>query len=753
VIVRTLTGAVAIAAAPSEAPLPTEKSSPSSRSGITLTFPGATWGEDILIEPWCSKPDLVGGATYHVKTTTPMLPVHNAQNIVGSRETWAGINVAVLIGEGGDEKGVIRRRIDEEWGVRAQWLPGGHAAWGAAAKSLSELTLSNGDPVVGTTGPVPGVAATTANVEAGLYYHRGVIGPFGEEGHNIAFADDDTDIVAGYGLGTTHDAEGDGRNCSLVIGGRIPVPIFTALDDERGTFFLTDPDRVTNTPRRHLQRTRVTGNVQVEIASLDRELCDVSFVPVGFDRVWVPVTGPINLQEACEPDLNANTPDEGYELAFRIRGSDVVAVRRIHYREAVYDSDAEDPIDLLTSDADALFKARIADPNLPPTTAERFLYKAIYEAQRAAADPTGPYAIALGDGRRTRNQGGLQSAAVGDVFVVEGFSAYPTKRDWFRADSCDNMLAMLTSGCLVGWEISGDGNSPSYEWMHPGGYSTSNTPLDLAIAYARNKHTFRAGLVTGGWTIGDEWIIRESLAAFCHASMLNQSNSYAGFINTVNTSDKGMWSAARAMIRRVIAEAMPEYDTPHYGTSGSSRGSQPPARLWAPWRDYAYTWVEACDSTTIAVGESPNINRRSGIHGWIYLDGGGNPRLADRCGYLQGEGLMGHIVSLFMNIMANLGVRYTHLEAAIELAALSGLPCDIVVGDDAPVARCFDPNFVNTNFPAIASKLVALQAGDTYPAVTLASLTGAAPQNADPFVPLQYTPYGTRLFDDTLMPT
>jgi hypothetical protein len=683
-------------APPAAPPLPkvTPQAISEHKSGISLKVFG-TYGIDYLVENWYHDPRIDPRCVVYLRADTKFNFVHNAQNIVNFRP-----ETATLVGP---EVGTIRYRVDQEYGRRGVWTNG----WGSGAfpawpgpRSFDALEIAAGVPVVGSLGPVPGVTPNNTTCSDGTFYWRGVQDAFNDEWHVVAVADDDAGVSAsllkGAGGPVNTVWQGDGKVYYFVIAPS--TPSISIIPRDTPSQFYTTPAKVYFVPKIHTQTTFVSGKCNLEIAALGDAKCRYSLVPLGEAASWQDYADPI--------DLATLAADTKYELSYRIGESGPIKTRLLHYNPA-FPSDAEThPNDILWKGTEGLdaIKARINDPN--PTTPNRHLYGEIYRSSRDYAFMNGedpPYAIPLLDGRRTRPQFGLPSSA--QTLLIEGLGKYPNKEQVFHDSMLDNTLGLDP----VGDELVHFTGTPCMELMQAGGYSTGDLAVSMALGYDWHIKSFRRGLTLRGFTAVEDYKIRDIMASFVHATMIDFSHPYQVSIDA-NGFDKGMWSTAWLANSMMVAAVMPEYDTPYFGTSGAPKGSQPSPRTWAPWKDQAHSWWEVSNSKTITPLGAPNLTKKTGIYGLINE----TPVWNDRAGYFNGDHLMGHVYYFLMNFRANYdGHHYEHLDKAMLLAATGELPAPVQT-DEGNCIGLF-PSMVNHHFPTIAAKLdPILTAGDRY---------------------------------------
>lgn len=659
------------------------------KSGISLQVLG-TYGVDYLVENWYHDPKIDPRCTVYLKSTTAIDLKHNAANITGWRE---GSDQAhggpALVSVSGRPAGTIRYRVDQEYGRRGNWGFGDgpqYPAWPgnqnfAAMRYANDASL----PVVGVTGPVPGVSPgpLTCGEINRTYYWRGVVDPFGDEWHTIAVGDDDsanTDL--------NHNAwQSDGKVYCFVVNPATPCISFVAHD--AAAQFFTTPPKAYWVPHIAAQTTYFDGNVTLEVGAFDVAKCRYSLVRAGSPASWQDYTGPV--------DISTLTADVDYTLSCRIGPSGQIKTRTINRAHAVYPSDGEThPGHILwanNAERDHII-ARCKDTL--DTTPRRHLWRSTFNQVGTGAGGLPP----LLDGYRIRWQDNHVEGIIAFRAFVDGVGVDTGLEAWLHDALLDNNLSLDP----VGVELNHDNGTPCQE-VNAFGYYTAQVPFGIAMAYDMLIATNRKPARSYGWTAVEDHKIRHMLAGFAHASMLYYTDAqFGGGWPTGNGGrDYGMWGTAWLVSAQIIAMVMPEFDSSVYGTSGAPSGSVPSPHLWCPYKDMAISWWNMCNSQDGAFTASGGVNasKTSGFFGMLQDHGASDPVFGDKAGYWD---LMGTWYSVLANTRHNYdGHHYAHVDRGFLLSVTGALTC--TNASEGNANRCFGM-MANPHFPGIQTASV-----------------------------------------------
>jgi hypothetical protein len=149
------------------------------KSGIDIVLSGLK-GKDWIIEQSYHDPKVFDGKVIYVRESTEFTFSHNESN------STSGANSFTIIGSNGQDalqntgdEGIIRYRVDRDLHWGPLWV--GEKANPAVDGLLSfnNLEYEPGVPIVGSTGPIPGIDITNKTE----FYWRGYVGPQNNEWH------------------------------------------------------------------------------------------------------------------------------------------------------------------------------------------------------------------------------------------------------------------------------------------------------------------------------------------------------------------------------------------------------------------------------------------------------------------------------------------------------------------------------------------------------------------------------------------
>ncbi|NLF31724.1 MAG: hypothetical protein GX591_12650 [Planctomycetes bacterium] len=639
------------------------------KSGITLA-PLGVYGLDYLVENTYHDPLIDPRCIIYIRDDVPLEMTHNAMNLVAG-------NVV-----GADGGGIIRYRVDQNMTVRAKWAGAEHR-WPAytAPISFAGMRYDGGAPVVGATGPLPGVAWSDRDA----FYWRGMVGPFGDEWHVIAVGDDDEDPDLYYDAWAS-----DGKVYTFVVNPTTPCISFTAAS--AGAQWYTTPPKAHFVPKIHPQTTYLLGDVLIELAALDGAAVQYSLRAEGeADDVWEVYTGPIST--AAE-GLAADTR---YELRYRIGADGPVKTRTLHHDPA-YPSDGEPhPTNILWQGPEGL--QRIRD-RIRDTAPEREVYRDTYAEilYDSWYHQRGRATLMNGDRRNTIGMAILANAF---PLIIDGFDQHPQASAFLHEAMLDNILNLDP----VGVEGVHSTNNPCKEINYQGYYSVT-TPLAMALAYDWVIKDLRAGIHPHGFTAVEDYKMRDMLAAFCLHTALRYVDDYGGWIDP-NGYDLGMWTTSWLFGTNIIAAVMPDYDSDVFGTSGAPGGTFSAPRPWAPFPEQAITWWDLATDKNAPLPGTPNMAKRSGFWGLLNE----NVEWGDRRGYWGGK-MMGWLFYVNANFRVNFdGHRYPHFETAFD-QIIDGTLMPGKSPEEGPLHH-YSVLLINHRFPDLAAKAEPVLAAGT----------------------------------------
>lgn len=673
------------------------------KTGIDVWFSGER-GVDYAEEYFYHDKLIDDHKVVFIKSDTLIHMDHNGTN------SRSGQNSMVVIGKDGQDgvpnsgdEGVIRYKIDRDMQHFYAWAPypSNTPLLPAYTEpfSFASQEYEAGVPVVGTTGPKPGVAVSDKK----NFYYRGLTGPAGNEWHVLAVADDDSGFV-----GTdTEKWASDGKTILFVVDPKTPSLSFTPRTESAQ--FYTTPAKAYFIPKIHEQTTYLTGEVDIELTNIMGGEIQYRFG----DEPFQTYTGPIDSDSLSDGE---HTLEYYYDLNHKI-------TRKI-VKNPPYPSDKD------------IF---------PDGTGHGFLlwknqekYDQFLTRCRKGGSLAGTYgwwkssSWTQHNAANTRLRKGLREnveAALLNALVVtvDGAAAVPNHAKFGKLMLLDSNLNVDQ----LGFEVIDVFNPiPSKERTNRGYYDV-NIVLQNALAYDLMIRDYRATDFPGGITPIEDYKIRDLLAAFNMESMMLLGAWEGPSVGSASPNPgSGMWDTAKEIGSLITALAMPSYDTPYYGTSGFDRDETPAAHPWTPYPDFPATWKDVFFAKTDKAKDAGLLSEYPNqIRLFNHLEGGiitnynfsTNRKLADgtvvteippgnfydRKGYFAYH-LMGHCFYILSNIMVNrFDHRYQWLEKAYDHAnngALFGLKVEPGVADDMAPSSFPQYLLINENFPNHAEK-------------------------------------------------
>jgi len=630
------------------------------KSGITLGVDGV-YGLDYLVENWYHEPAVDPRCTIYIRDDIPLTMTHNAMNLIAGS----------VVGAGGG--GIIRYRVDQNMTRRAKWA-GSATRWPEYTEPIAfeSMYYDLGAPVMGVTGPLPGVSWG----DQYNFYWRGMVGPVGDEWHVIAVGDDDEDPELYYDGWAS-----DGKVFYFVVNPTTPSAALVANSPDAQWY--TTPVKAHFVPKIHDQTTYLLGDIDIELAALDAAEVQYSLRAEGdATDVWQVYAAPINT---VAEGLAADTR---YELRYRIGAGGVVKTRILHFDPA-YPSDSEPhPTNILWKGEAGLqlIRDRITDP-----APERQVYRDRYWYLVNDSWYHLRGRVTLMNGDRRHHLGG---AILANAFplMIDGFDQHGDASAFLH----DAMLDNITGLDPVGVEGNHSQNNPCKEINYQGYYSVT-TPMSMALAYDWVIKDMRAGIHPDGFTAVEDYKMRDMLGAFALHTALRYVDPYTQWIDP-NGYDLGMWTTAWLFGTNIVAAVMPDYDSDVFGTSGAPGGTFNPPRQWTPFPDAPITWWDLATDKNAPIPGAPNMSKRSGFWGLLNE----NIEWADRAGYWGGR-MMGWLYYVNANFRVNFeGHRYGHFETAFDQIIAGGILMPGKSPEEGPLHH-YSTLLVNHNFPVQAA--------------------------------------------------
>lgn len=542
----------------------------------------------------------------YLKDTTYIAMYHNARNVAKTGGSGAAPNYTVGangpdgLPNSGDE-GVIRYRWDRDRQIKGKWAPiyvGDSSRLYPAYSSpftMASQQYGFGDAVnvVGSTGSNGGPLNNFTTS-----YYRGTIGPFGDEWHTLAYADDSNQVLAALGITAIDpkDRADDGKHVLIVVNPK--TPCFTARVTGTGQFFTTWP-KAYWTPRVVAQTTYIapgsSGTVTIE-------LCDINgnnvFYRIGGSGAFTDAgTATVAIPDTAFAD-GSNI------LEYYYAGNAAYTKTRTVVKNPGFPSAGE-------SHGYALFRSPANyDKMVGFMGTYGTLHYSFLNTWKTNSGFGGSnqdsYIPAYRTGRRWASGNGTGEYILKNTVVakVAGFNYTKAGQPMSYGQAAK---AMLLDGCLQSDSVGIDSNTngdavPNRERFYRGYYD--NTPItDAIMAYDLQISFMRSDQVTGGITPVEDYFIRNNFARYAYEAMM-----WAQGIN--DQISPGMWGGAHMLTAGIIACVMPEYSEPLYGTSGI--GSANATWYNCPFPDVKYTWAQVLMQPQ-AHGGPPNVMFGTGL--------------------------------------------------------------------------------------------------------------------------------------------
>ncbi len=620
------------------------------KSGISVLFEGqrgVDWAEEYL---WYNK-KVDDHKIVYIKDTTKLMLLHNEINSI-QEVGIVGPNGQDAIPESGDE-GIIRYRFDRQFsdslsGEYLRWAQHNDASLYPAfteplqLKAYCYLPDDSQTFVVGTISDDPRDT-------------RGVIGPFGDEWHTLAYADDDS-----FRTVATERTASDGKQILLVVNPKTPcVSFFSQNVDAQ---FYTTPAKTYFTPIIHPQTTYISGSVNMVLNNImDDRPCYYKFDSGNYQLYQDPVDLSVladgehtffyyyNLNNVKSRTIIKNPSHPGInEKRFDEQNNSYIGHGYLLWKN-------EDEFNDIVERVNGL---------IPET-------KNMYELLRDSDYSNkhgGEYAYEYESNERNKPISSLSNVFVAEIegynYIKQG--EVKPYAEYAKEMLLDNIRVIDPLG--FGDNIGAP--NPCLEINYRGYYDV-DVIFQMAFTYDLMCKKYRSDLVTGGITPVEEYKIRDTIAAFCLENLV-QLGDYYGYSKLRNKS--GMWGAARQMGMYVCGLAMPSYNTPYYGTSGFD-GVTKATHLNTPYPNDPKSWKDVLTSIydPSVLSGYPNQAHNFGLYEQFTneeLLRGDETLLpagsyTDRLGY-YGYGLMGHCFYIYSNtsIIAGLPYDYPSMDLA-----------------------------------------------------------------------------------------
>lgn len=575
------------------------------KSGIDVTW-GGTEGTDWAEEYWYHDKLRDDHKVVYIKSTTAITMAHNALNQAQYHTAQGGnqiigVNGRDGIADSGDE-GQIRYNLDRDRQYKVRWAAnyaGTDSANVAAAYTapftLASLEYESGVPVVGTTGHNGGsVTSQTAR------YYRGIVDPFGDEWHTLAYADDDSGFLdirnPGYESQGFVDVKfwaSDGKTVLLVVNPKTPCLTVAVTGDAQ---FYTTPPKAYYTPKVVAQTTYIsagTGSVSITLHDIN-----------GNNVFWRIGGGSFTDAGSATKVLTAADFSTGSNtLEYYYAGNAAYTKTRTVVKDPTHPSLAESHGDYLWVDSTGYSTVLDRITRAP--------YKATFDGYKAGNSATGQSAWDSYGHQGNRFNGGASIVSNGHPFCAALRNAFVAKVEGFTYTKSGGAMShgeyaidmLLDQPALVdmlGWELQPSGDVMPSRDLNLIGYYDSVPAVEAIFAYDIIVANFRDNQVTGGITAIDDYFVRDVFGKQAYKSMLWSADMVGGG----GGYKPGMWGGAHYMEAISIGIIMREYTSPVFGTSGF--GTVQTTYPLCPYETDELTWKEALFDETTTTSAFPN---------------------------------------------------------------------------------------------------------------------------------------------------
>jgi len=659
------------------------------KSGISclpLGIRGTDWDEEVN---WYI-PAQDDRKTIYLRSTTEIALFHNARNCrsAGSRSVVYDIGVT----GGGD----IRYCIDRNRQMRYQWgLKAGtdrrYAAY-TAPFSLDSRTYGSGYSDDSSTVAV--VGSTGDNGESiddrVAYYCYGQVDDFGDEWHELAWADDDTAMQIALGQTTKETYSSDGKSLTLVVAPNTPCLRWAATGVGQ---FYTTPAKMWYIPKVHAQTTYISPT-GITFALSNVMTAAPCYYKWDSAESYTEYTGPVDC---------SGLSDGSHTLRYYYR-NDVVKTRTV-VMDPCFPSIGETHGYALWED-DTKFNAIKA---LCLTDSARHIYE--YGLLVNATDDQ-LFESRTGLGKRYfwRDDDALNNAFVAKVKGYTNDTGTATD-----GESCikraKGMLLDNSLGIDDMWLNCGNScPNPCVEQRYRGYYDIYIT-LGNLFAYDLLIHDYNSTDDALGITPIEDYKIRDSLAKYACEGMMT-CGLYENFA-WENPDIRDMWGTSRELATYMIGIVMTGYDSVAYGTSGFDGTAA--THAYTPFPDQTLSWKDVLYTEGVSMPGWPNMYRVWGIHTLILETPTVRPQdalelavgcWADRTAYALST-MEGGNLQLFSNVLKvspiTTAKSYPYLDA-FYAHCNAGTLYGMTISKSSDLLPVYRPQvmLINENFPDLA---------------------------------------------------
>lgn len=575
------------------------------KCGISIRYSGAE-GVDWIAEDMFHEPLQNSRRTVYIKAATQISLFHNELNVLAKGATGS---TAVLVSTGKDGiignaddgndnmPGIIRYRVDGDMNIGKEvwaWpptttkaLPPNNLKLPAYTTPLSFATLTyepyeSALAVLGKVGNNGQALSAKTN-----YYHYGVLDNAGDEWHSLQIGDDDYDSYSAEPNPKEVYWASDGKEQLFIVNPK--TPCITVARTGNGQFYST-PAKVYYVPIIHDQTTYLlplTGTVSVTLTNIyggvvEYRLNGGEWTSNGTAVVTLPdsvfTTGINTLQ--CR---YASTPT-------------VIRTRTV-VKNPSFPSAGESHGNLMWADDNEFQKIKARLARSPYTW---------YMNSKILGDPgtnlrkkwddfgeKGHRRWAFGSYFTTNTAADINAFAA----LIKGWDSKPTDATKSYAQYAKGMLLenVLNLDPVGIYTSTSSMPAPMTENRGAGYYFVTNT-YSTAIAYDLLIAHYRSNQHPDGITPIEDYFIRDMLGS-------NALNTFTSF----RVAEVGLWGTALASGVLMSGLAMPDYDTPYYGTAGYN-GTTNATHLWTPFPDDVFTWKQVLTDRVLAPTESASLS-------------------------------------------------------------------------------------------------------------------------------------------------
>jgi hypothetical protein len=568
------------------------------KCGISIRYSGIE-GVDWIAEEHYHEPLQNNRRTVYIKDTTEISMFHNELNVLAIKDGKYHPTIGAVgldgIPDSGDE-GIIRYRIDGDlhhglkWSDRATGTPTqpNHQFTPAytAPFTFAELTYAPVHPsvsVVGATGD-NGQPVT----EKMSYFHYGILDSAGDEWHTMCIGDDDWATLP---TEKTAFWSSDGKMQSYVVNPKTPC---ITVEHAGNAQFYTTPAKVYFIPKIHDQITYIaprTGSVTVKLTDINGNVVHYRINGGSYQNNG---TNTVTLTDA-DFSNGENTLECYYA------GNEALVRTRKIVKNPPFPSAGESHGHLMwgtEAEFNKIKERRLRAPYFSfwdsKLVKDWKMTGRFYWPSQGMKGKRWPWYPEHAAAWTRAFENAFVALIQGWNWTASGESK--TSANFAKEMMLDNVLNLD----YVGFELTRHLPSPTTEIKGAGYYMVKNT-FSFTAAYDILIAHYRSDQHANGITPIEDHFMRDQMAA----NALRQMQWHGDWVGI----NPGMWGTAEGTGAFMIALAMPNYDTPYYGTSGFNGAGA--THEWTPYPDHPRTWKQVfSDDVTPSAGGYPNHRHR-----------------------------------------------------------------------------------------------------------------------------------------------